>query len=173
MENSSRNRLVEVAIRNAKLPYHGYLEGQDTNITPIIALFPKWNVKAADGYWCAAFVYYCCIEAGFQFPYSPDECETCSLAGCGGWEEFTMKNPNIEYHKRSEDFQPMPGDIVIYDKVFENQEHDHIGIIVKVNKKSIVAAEGNINHTNTSGLIRRKIDKHIRAYVRIPDGYKY
>lgn len=33
-------------------------------IEPIIKYFPKWNIKEADRLWCAAFVYYCCMEAG-------------------------------------------------------------------------------------------------------------
>ncbi|SFR72007.1 hypothetical protein SAMN05661086_01277 [Anaeromicropila populeti] len=41
--------------------FYGLLENNDTNIQPIIDLFPKWNVKEADKNWCAAFVYYCCL----------------------------------------------------------------------------------------------------------------
>jgi hypothetical protein len=35
----------------------------------------------------------------------------------------------------------------------------------------ILAAEGNVN--NVSELVERPKDEHIRAYIRIPDGYKY
>lgn len=86
MENATREKLVKIARENAQKPFHGYLENKESNIEPIIKYFPKWNIKDADRLWCAAFVYYCCIEAGVQIPYSPNACITCSLAGCGGWE---------------------------------------------------------------------------------------
>ena len=35
----------------------------------------------------------------------------------------------------------------------------------------ILVAEGNVN--NRSEIIERPVDEHIRAYIRIPDGYKY
>lgn len=58
-------------------------------------------------------------------------------------------------------------------KVFINQEHDHIGIILEVDADTITVAEGNAFHDNISRIIKRRIDKHIRAYIRIPDGYSY
>lgn len=63
---------------------------------------------------------------------------TCNLAGCVGWEEYAIGDRRIEYHQRDENFRPEAGDIVLFDRVFIGQEHDHI-----------------------------------RAYIRIPDGYRY
>ena len=173
MEKATRNKLAEIARKKAQMPFHGYLDDKESNIEPIIRHFPKWNIRDADKLWCAAFVYYCCIEAGFQIPYSPNECVTCSLAGCGGWEEFAIGDNRIEYHKQDKNFVPKPGDIVIYDRVFMNQEHDHIGIILKVKGGTIVVAEGNTYNDNISRVIERTIDEHIRAYIRIPDGFQY
>ena len=173
MVRATRLKLAEIAKEKALMPFHGYLDDKESNIEPIVRHFPKWNIQDADRLWCAAFVYYCCIEAGFQIPYSPDECVTCSLAGCGGWEEFALGDSRIEYHKRSENFDPDVGDIVIYDRVFINQEHDHIGIILEVNGDAIVVAEGNTYNDNISRVIERKLDDHIRAYIRIPNGYRY
>ncbi|MBR6666394.1 MAG: CHAP domain-containing protein [Lachnospiraceae bacterium] len=173
MENATKEKLVKIAREKAEMPFHGYLGGKESNIEPIIKHFPKWNIKDADRLWCAAFVYYCCMEAGFQFPYSPNECVTCSLAGCGGWEEYAMGDSRIEYHRRNENFVPKPGDIVIYDRVFINQEHDHIGIILEVKDNTIIVAEGNTFNDNISRVIERPIDDHIRSYIRIPDGYRY
>lgn len=173
MKRATRIRLAEIAREKALLPFHGYVDGKEANIQPIIRHFPRWNIRDADGLWCAAFVFYCCIEAGFQIPYSPDECVTCSLAGCGGWEEYAIGDPRIEYHSRTESFIPEAGDIVIYDRVFIDQEHDHIGIVLEVHPDTIVAAEGNTFNDNISRVIRRPIDEHIRAYIRIPDGYRY
>lgn len=173
MEAATRKWLAEIAREKAMMPFHGFVDGKQSNLAPIIGLFPKWNIVDADGLWCAAFVYYCCVEAGFQIPYSPEKCVTCSLAGCGGWEEYALGDSRIEYHKVEETFVPEPGDIVLYDRVFCDREHDHIGILLEVKENSIVAAEGNILDSNRSGIVERPVDEHIRAYIRIPDGYRY
>ncbi|MBR0229982.1 MAG: GNAT family N-acetyltransferase [Erysipelotrichaceae bacterium] len=170
-EKATRNELARVAKQLAEIPLHGNVNGMESNLEPIVRLFPTWNVKEADGLWCAAFVYYCCLEAGFEIPYRPEECKTCHLAGCLGWEEFAIGDQRIEYHKGTEGFDSKAGDIVIYDRVFENKEHDHIGIVLEKRENTILAAEGNIN--NRSGIIERPADEHIRAYIRIPDGYRY
>lgn len=163
--------LAKIAEETARIPLHGNLDGKGFNIAPLIAYFPNWNVSAADGAWCAAFVYYCCVKAGFEIPYSPDACVTCSLAGCGGWEEFAQGDSRIGYDKGTEDFSPKPGDIVLFDRVFCGKEHDHIGIVLKASETQIVTAEGNVE--NRSGIVTRYRDEHIRAFIRLPDGYRY
>ena len=168
-EKATRKHLAEVAEKAAQIPFHGYIEGKESNLEPIVRFFPKWTLKEADGLWCAAFVYYCCREAGFEIPIRPEECKTCHLAGCIAWEELAQGDARIEYHKGTEDFVPEAGDIVLYDRVFENREHDHIGIVLRNTGNTIIAAEGNLN--NISGIIERAKDEHIRAYIRIPDGY--
>ncbi|MCR5611291.1 MAG: CHAP domain-containing protein [Clostridiales bacterium] len=171
MEKATREKLAKAAKDMALLPFHGDVGGMASNLAPIVSSFPTWNLREADGLWCAAFVYHCCTEAGFAIPYRPAECKTCHLAGCLGWEEFAAGDRSIEYHKSDEGFVPEAGDIVIYDRVFENKEHDHMGIVLEKRERTILAAEGNVN--NISGIIERSIDEHIRAYIRIPDGYRY
>ena len=171
MEKATRQYLAKVAGEAAQTPFHGYIEGKESNLEPIIRFFPKWSLREADGLWCAAFVYYCCREAGFEIPIRPDECTTCHLAGCIAWEEFAQGDARIEYRKGRGSFAPGAGDIVIYDRVFEDREHDHIGIVIENRKNTIIVAEGNLN--NTSGIIERPKDAHIRGYIRIPDGYGY
>lgn len=173
MGNATRVKLAETAREMAQKPFHGYIAGKESNLAPIIRHFPRWTLREADALWCAAFVYYCCIEAGFAIPYRPDECVTCNLAGCIAWEEWATGDSRIEYHKRGDAFLPQAGDIVLYDRVFMNREHDHIGIILKAEANAIIAAEGNIGGQNQSGVIRRRRDGHIRAYIRLPDGYRY
>lgn len=168
---ATRKQLAHVAKSMAQLPFHGFAEGEETNLEPIVQPFPKWTVEEADKLWCAAFVYYCCREAGFEIPIRPNECKSCHLAGCIAWEEFAAGDSRIEFHKGREEFTPGPGDIVLYDRVFENREHDHIGIIIEKHGNTIIAAEGNIN--NRSGIIERPVDEHIRAFIRVPDGYRY
>ncbi|MBR3739805.1 MAG: CHAP domain-containing protein [Clostridia bacterium] len=171
MEKATREKLAKAAREKALIPFHGYIQGQASNLAPIIRFFPKWTLEEADGLWCAAFVYFCCVEAGFEIPYRPKECIACHLAGCLGWEEFAISDPQITYRKRTEAYVPQAGDIVLYDRVFNSQEHDHMGIVLQKRKDTILAAEGNVR--NVSGLIERPLDEHIRAYIRIPDGYQY
>ena len=170
-KTTTRKHLASIAKAMAQISFHGFVDGEGSNLELIIQPFPKWTLEEADRLWCAAFVYYCCVKAGFEIPIRPDECKTCHLAGCIAWEEFAMGDPRIEYHKGEEEFEAEPGDIVLYDHVFENREHDHIGIIVERREKSILVAEGNVD--NRSVIIERPIDEHIRAYIRIPDGYRY
>ena len=170
-KTATRKHLASVAKAMAQIPLHGFSEGEESNLEPLVLPFPKWTFEEADGLWCAAFGYYCCKEAGFEIPIRPDECKTCHLAGCIAWEEFALGDPRIEFHRGKEGFIPESGDIVLYDRVFENREHDHIGIVVEKREKSILVAEGNVD--NRSVIIERPIDEHIRAYIRIPDGYRY
>ncbi len=169
MRKATREELARVANAMALLPFHGFTDGQGSNLEPIIEPFPKWTLEEADKTWCAAFVYYCCRQAGFDIPVRPNECKSCNLAGCLAWEEYALGNPQLEYHKGREGFIPEAGDIVLYDRVFENREHDHIGIIIEKRDNTILAAEGNFD--NKSGIIERPVDEHIRAYIRIPDGF--
>ena len=168
---ATRKQLASVAKDMAQIPFHGFDEGEDSNLEEIIRPFPGWTLEEADRLWCAAFVYYCCTKAGFDIPILPKECKTCHLAGCIAWEEFAIADPRIEYHKGKDGFVPEAGDIVLYDHVFDDHEHDHIGIIVERLENAILAAEGNVN--NRSGIIERPFDEHIRAYIRIPDKYQY
>ena len=171
MKKATGKQLAQIAEAMARRPFHGFAAGKASNLEPIVQPFPNWTLEEADGLWCAAFVYSCCREAGFEIPIRPNECETCNLAGCIAWEEFAAGDPRIEYHKGGESFVPEPGDIVLYDRVFENREHDHIGIVIEKREHTILAAEGNLD--NRSGMTERPIDGHIRAYIRLPDGFRY
>ena len=170
MKTATREHLAKVAKDLALLPFHGAVDGRESNLAPLVRPFPTWKLAEAEGLWCAAFVYYCCREAGFEIPYRPEACKTCHLAACLGWEEFALGDPRLEYHKGTGPFVPEAGDLVLYDRVFENKEHDHIGIVLEKREHTLLAAEGNVN--NVSGIVERAIDGHIRAYIRIPDGYR-
>ncbi len=169
--NATRKGLSEIARFLAELPFHGKIGDEKSNIAPLIAHFPKWSVDAAEDLWCAAFVYHCCISAGFEIPYSPDECVTCSLAGCGGWDEFARGDDRIGYYGREDGFTPDIGDIVLFDRVFCGAEHDHIGVVLNVTENEITCAEGNVG--KRSGIVTRPRDEHVRAFIRLPDGFKY
>ncbi len=171
MEKATGEALANVACEAAQIPFHGYMQGKDSNLEPVIRPFPGWTLQEADGLWCAAFVYYCCREAGFEIPIRPKECVTCHLAGCIAWEEFAKDDSRIVFRPGEDTGFPRAGDIVIYDRVFCDQPHDHMGIILEKRENTLIVAEGNVG--NSSGIIRRPMDEHIRAYIRLPDGYRY
>ena len=68
-------------------------------------------------------------------------------------------------------FHPAAGDVVLFDRVFNNTDHDHIGIVLDNFHNYIITAEGNVE--NVSRILERKKDSHIRAYIRIPDNFSY
>ena len=49
MKTSTHSCLAEVARKEAMRPFHGNIDGAESNLKPIIDLFPKWNVTEADG----------------------------------------------------------------------------------------------------------------------------
>ena len=170
MRNASA--LAKTAKREARKCYHGAIMGMQSTIKEMVAFFPKWTEEEADGNWCAAFVYFCCVRAGMKISIRPKECASCNLAGCGAWEEWAMGDERLQYHSSTDvAFAPKAGDIVLFDRVFCDREHDHIGIVVENKAKSIMVAEGNIN--NVSGVVERKKDAHIRGYISIPDRFSY
>ena len=166
-----RTKLAVIAREEAEKPYNGKLNNYMPNIQDIVALFPKWSMEEANGLWCAAFVYHCVILAGFKIPVHPKEA-SCSLAGCAAWEEWAKADNRIAYHSGKDNvFQPAAGDIVLFDQVFNNTDHDHIGIVLENHADFILTAEGNVE--NVSRILERKKDSHIRAYIRIPDDFMY
>lgn len=166
-----RTKLAVIAREEAGKPYIGRMNNCVTNIQDIVALFPKWSVDEANGLWCAAFVYHCVILAGFKIPVRPKE-SSCSLAGCVAWEEWAQADNRIEYYSGNDNiFKPGIGDIVLFDRVFNNMDHDHIGIVLENYDNYIITAEGNVE--NVSRILERKKNSHIRAYIRIPDKFSY
>ena len=165
------NKLAEIARKEAMKFYHGYVSGTESNLGEIIGYFPKWTKEEADGLWCAAFVYHCCGIAGYRLPVRPKECVTCNLAGCIAWEEWAKADARVEYYPGDSGIWPQEGDIVLFDRVFCDAEHDHIGVVVEVKGDVLLVAEGNFG--NVSCLVERRRDAHIRAYIRIPYGFVY
>lgn len=143
-----RNKLADVAREEAERPYNGKSDNCASNIQDIAALFPQWSVEEANGLWCAAFVYHCVILAGFKIPVRPKE-SSCSLAGCAAWEEWAQADSRIEYHSGNDKaFHPMAGDVVLFDRVFNNTDHDHIGIVLENYDNHIITAEGNVENVS-------------------------
>lgn len=168
-----RTFLADVAKIQAQKCFHGNLMSMKSNLKPITTLFSKYPVGDLDGFWCAAFVYYCCLRAGFNIPAKyPHKIKKIIFVGCLDWEMWAQLPENNFYFLRDDkNFTPCRGDIVLYDKVFCDQPHDHIGIIVENRTESLLVAEGNIN--NISGLVEREKDTHLRGFIRIPNDYDF
>lgn len=164
----TREHLAETARREAARPYNGAVCGLEPNLGPMIDLFPGGSLEELDGRWCAAFVYYCCTLAGFSIPPRPEDC-SASLAACSAWEELALADNRVGL--RSGGCVPTPGDIVLFDGVFEGKPHDHIAIVLEDRGGSILTAEGNTG--NISAIVERPKDRRIRCYISLPDGYSY
>lgn len=166
--------IARVAKEEASKFFHGDIMGVKSNLHPIAKLFPEsptWKLENWNNCWCSAFVYYCLIKAGISLPVRfPDERVSCNFAGCIAFEEWAkLDYNNFWIDKNDKNFLIEIGDIVLFDYIFINKEHDHIGIVIDVKDKEIVTAEGNFN--NLSAIITRPIDNHIRGIVRIPSNY--
>lgn len=167
-----RRHLAELAAQKTRIPFHGNLIGLSSNLHPIVNLFPVWDLENWDNRWCAAFVYYCCVEAGYKIPVKSDhESVPCNFAGVSAWEAWAKLDENdFFYEGKDNAFIPDVGDIVLYDFVFINQEHDHIGIVVGVENDTLRVAEGNVG--NISAIVTRKRDDNVRGYIRISDKWQ-
>ncbi|MCL2854475.1 MAG: hypothetical protein FWE21_02525 [Defluviitaleaceae bacterium] len=125
--------LSETAAAEAGKFYHGNVMGAETNLHIIHDLFPKidaWNINSWDNCWYAAFVYWCCIKSGINLPVRcPDPAVSCNFAGVIAWEQWA-KLLEVNRWKGKGDKAAM-GDIVLFDRVFEDKEHDHIGVVCK------------------------------------------
>lgn len=162
-------RLARIARIEAEKDFHGTLDGQDSNLKPIVSLFPvspTWNEKNWDNSWCAAFVYYCFIVSGIELPVKyPSELVATNFSGCYAWEEWAKLEGNGYWHDPDEEyFIPEIGDLVLYDYSFIDEEHDHMGIVLEVHDTYLVTAEGNVK--NRSAILTRPFDSHIRGYIR-------
>lgn len=164
------HKLANIATLEAKKFYHGTTMGTESNLQPIANLFPStptWNLESWNNCWCAAFVYFCCIQAGLSLPvrYNNDSI-TSNFAGCIAWEQWAKLPEKSLWHTLDEkSFRPRIGDIVLFDKVFIDSECDHMGIIVQYNQDSIMVSEG--NYSNVSAIVKRFLDDHIRGFVRL------
>ncbi len=169
---TKRKKLIEVAERLALEPFHGKLMGLPSNIKPLTDHFPDGPRKQFEGRWCAAFVYHCCVQAGFDIPYRYPTTAFGTFAGVLAWLQWAKLRENQFYFSaQSPRYSPEPGDIVIYDNLVDPGPHDHMAIVLEVTRNSLRVAEGNVN--NLSGVFRRRRNSHIRGYIRIPDDYEH
>lgn len=119
--------------------------------------------------WCACFVSWCVRQAGGVIPDVIDG--NLTIAYVPAWETWAKKN-GFWYSSRDKSFNPVEGDIVIYDWEGDSIP-DHIGIIFGYAGGSTVnTCEGNTStESNSNGnqtAFRTRDWSNIRGFVRFP-----
>ncbi|MCQ4088436.1 CHAP domain-containing protein [Saccharibacillus sp. JS10] len=123
--------------------------------------------------WCAAFVYHCCMVAGFILPIRYPNA-SYRLAGVGAILEWAKLPETGFFHLENEEgFMPERGDIVVYNKLLSDHPHDHIGIVLSCEEHEILVAEGNRDNENYSSILRRNKKDCILGYIRIDNEYRF
>lgn len=80
-------------------------------------------------------------------------------------ENESQADSRIECHSGNEKaFKPAAGDIVLFDRVFNNMKHDYIGIVLENYDDYIITAEGNVENVSRI-LERKKTFKFVRIFV--------
>ena len=49
MKKATREHLAKVAKEMALVPFHGAVDGLESNLAPVVRPFPTWNIREADG----------------------------------------------------------------------------------------------------------------------------
>lgn len=99
--------------------------------------------------WCGAFVTWCVREAG---GYIPDVLvRNLTTAYVPAWQEWAQAN-GLWVSSRDKGFNPVKGNIVIFDWDRNGGEADHIGIVLRYTPGTAVVytAEGNTSSENNS-----------------------
>lgn len=119
--------------------------------------------------WCAAFVTWCCEQAGATIPVQTPGTEW-TWALCEAWQQWAKARgfwtDGIDGIAR--------GDIVLFDwdgaAYPDTDWEDHIGIACgPASGGSVVCAEGN---TDDRTAIKTRQKSLIQGYIRLPDGFK-
>jgi len=114
--------------------------------------------------WCCAFVYYCCLKAGFRFPPKPISDYRYTLGAVPAWYHWAITG---DFFYPSETSVPQLGDIALFNRVFDGNPLDHIGIVVDFAPSAVITAEG--NNSNRTGIFTNDFSV-IEGYVRLPEG---
>lgn len=123
--------------------------------------------------WCAAFVTWCCEQAGLNVPIkAPGDAEGYTFALCEAWQQWGIRNGF--WIEGGANVVPQRGDIVLFDwdgaARPDADWEDHIGFVLRDAITEVECAEGNVNDATA---FKNRSKSLIQGYVRIPDGYKF
>ncbi len=180
-----KQRLIEIAKQEALLNYQAVMPGNSGEaIEKYLAPFRQRlnrNGKTEhynncdNGFpWCAAFVYYCMIEAGYDMPIQP-LIDKPTVALVRTWYDWSVLPENNSWREPS--YSPQPGDLVLFRQLLEGQkDFCHIGIVIEVypDEGYVLSAEGNVVFTMPDGssgrrteLKKRPLDHTIQGYIEV------
>jgi hypothetical protein len=173
-DREMRERLAAIARAEAERKPVGDCHQSGREIEKYLVLFRETmnrrgaTTRYADpkiGYdWCGAFVYFCCLQAGFRISPEPSSRVNGSLAAVRTWWKWArLQDEGASLLKRGD--RPVAGDIVLFDRLLVDIELDHMGVVVDAEADAIVTAEGNVD--NRAGVFRRTLDTHARRFVRL------
>lgn len=164
--------LAKIAKSEAKSGFRGERDMAGPEIERYLSVFRdalnlngstnEYSDKSVGYHWCGAFVYYCCSKAGFTIPTKPISSFRYTLAAVPAWQHWASATGIFHECKEKAEV----GDIVIYNRVYDNKPLDHMGIITEVCVNGILSAEGNSN--NRTGIFYRNYDC-IEGFVRLPE----
>lgn len=161
---TKRLRLAQIAEELAARPLVGDENKCGPDLAPILSYFPRDDMSIGFE-WCAAFVYHCCIQAGFALPIKHPRA-SCRFAGVKAWLDWSQLPETGFFHPAGDpSFTPARGDLVIFDDIVGNGPHDHIGVVIARKGDTIYTAEGNIQ--NRSGLFKRDQRENVNGFIRI------
>ncbi|MDY7011019.1 MAG: CHAP domain-containing protein [Planctomycetota bacterium] len=128
--------------------------------------YTKYSDQSIGYPWCCAFVYYCCLQAGFTFPPKPIPEHRWTLGAVPVWYDWAILPENDFYFPAGNRRRtPEAGDIILFNRLIEDKDLDHIGIVVAVNPNGVTTAEGNFH--NKSGLFERSLVENVNGYIRL------
>ena len=128
--------------------------------------YTKYDDKNVGYPWCCAFVYYCCRQAGFDFQAKPIPAHRWTFGAVSVWYDWAILPENGFYIQAGDGRRlPEAGDIVLFNRLIEDKDLDHMGIVVGVATDRITTAEGNVY--NRAGIFGRPLGTHINGYVRL------
>lgn len=127
------------------------------------------NVSAKE--WNIAFVYHCCIYAGFALPIKYPMPINKSFLRLDTWKMWAeLKENNFYYEMCESSKKPSRGDIAVIKLEGNDIFYEHIGIIVGTEEDKIIVIEGDQENKNN---ILKKAYKEIFAVIRISEYYKF
>ncbi len=164
-----RLELARIAEDLARKPLRGNLRKAGRDLAPLLGHFPRKD--ECEGFdWCAAFVYHCCVTAGFRIPVKWPEPVPYTFAAVPAWLVWAkLPGHRLYFSARNPSRSPQRGDLVIFDNLLGNGPHDHMGVVLHAAKGGIRTAEGNVE--NMSGIFERRVDRKVRGFIRIPHDF--
>ena len=146
-----------IAIALSQLGYHegnndaqkdGLNASGSKNFVEYNVLFGKLDNGEGNGTsygyaWCAAFVNWCLRQAGVD-----KELTGGMYVSCNSWRNWFINQGaqyGASYHNRTDDYTPVPGDLIFYRSLTATHSRatDHIGIVLRSENGKVYAIEGN------------------------------